>query len=244
MTKNNVSTVDEKEIQHFSRDSDKWWDEQGPFAPLHKMNPARIDFIKTQICKHFKRDTLSMKALDKLTLCDVGCGGGIICEPMARLGAKVTGIDADKIAIEAATSHAKTSSLKIDYQNKPIEELKKSYDIVLALEIIEHVSNPTAFIENCAARVKKGGLLIVSTLNRTPKSYALGIIAAEHILRWVPQGTHQWKKFMRPSEIANIARANHMHTKAITGVNYNPLKDKFFLNQDTGMNYIMVFEKN
>ncbi len=244
MTKNNVSTVDEREIQHFSRDSDKWWDEQGPFAPLHKMNPARIDFIKTQICKHFERDMLSMKALDKLTLCDVGCGGGIICEPMARLGAKVTGIDADGIAIEAAKAHAKTSSLKIDYQNKPVEELKKTYDIVLALEIIEHVLDPAAFIENCAARVKKGGLLIISTLNRTPKSYALGIIAAEHILRWVPQGTHQWKKFMRPSEITNIARANHMRTKAIAGVNYNPLKDKFFLSQDTGMNYIMVFEKN
>jgi len=188
MTQHTKKTVRNEEILHFQKDSAHWWDEEGAFAPLHKLNPVRIQFIRDEIFAHFNTDTLK-----DLSVLDIGCGGGLVCEPLCRLGANVTGIDADSQAITVATEHANDFGLKIAYKNTTSEEIapqKKKYDVVCALEIVEHVENPEFFIKTCIECLKPGGLLIVSTLNRTPKSFLLGIIAAEHILGWVPKGTH------------------------------------------------------
>ena len=238
------STVQKEEIEHFSKDAPRWWDESGPFAPLHRLNPVRLDYIKTQICSHFERDHKDFKALKRLSILDIGCGGGLVCEPMARMGAKVTGIDADIVAIETANEHAKQSGLNIDYQNTTAEDVDDTFDIVLALEIVEHVSNIEDFVKACSKLVKPGGLIIFSTLNRTPKSFALGIIAAEYILRWVPRGTHSWRKFVKPSELAKAARHSGLKPGDITGLIYNPLKASFTLSKsDIDVNYLMSLKK-
>lgn len=240
-----MSSIDAQEIENFSKDSDQWWDESGPFKPLHRLNPVRLSYIKTQICETYGREQNSLKPFEKLSILDIGCGGGLVCEPLARLGAKVTGADADARAIETAKAHAKAMGLKIDYQNKPAEALKKTFDVVLALEIIEHVTNPQEFVESVSKLVKPGGLVIFSTLNRTPKSYALGIVAAEYILRWVPQGTHSWKKFIRPSELSRMARAKELSPYNISGLIFNPLKNEFQLSDtDIDVNYLMASKAN
>jgi len=237
------NTVDQKEIQAFSKDAAHWWDQDGPFKPLHRLNPVRLAYIKEQICAHYGRDALSLKPFTGLDILDVGCGGGLVCEPMARLGGSVTGADADAKAIEVAKEHAVLSGLEISYENKPAEQIEKKFDIVLALEIIEHVSDPAAFVKNCAALCKNGGLVIFSTLNRTPKSYALGIVAAEYILRWVPQGTHNWKKFIKPSELARHARDAELSPQQVQGLIFNPLKNEFAMSKsDMDVNYFMVCE--
>ncbi len=238
------STVQKSEIEHFSKDAPHWWDESGPFAPLHRLNPVRLDYIKTQICSHFDRDPKDFNALDSLNVLDIGCGGGLVCEPMARMGANVIGIDADEVAIEVAGEHAEQSGLNINYQATTAEEMNGTYDIVLALEIVEHVSSIEDFVSSCAKLVKPGGLIIFSTLNRTPKSFALGIIAAEYILRWVPRGTHSWQKFVKPSELAKAARHNSLKPGDITGLIYNPLKSGFTLSKtDIDVNYLMSCKK-
>lgn len=183
-------TVDPDEIRHFARDSAHWWDSKGPFAPLHRLNPARMTYIKKQICAHYGLDFQDLKPFENLDILDIGCGGGLVCEPLARLGASVTGIDADENAVAAARTHAKQSGLAITYINGDAAGLNQKFDVVLALEIIEHVTDITAFVGQIAARVKPGGLVIFSTLNRTARSYALGIVAAEYILRWVPRGAY------------------------------------------------------
>jgi 2-polyprenyl-6-hydroxyphenyl methylase/3-demethylubiquinone-9 3-methyltransferase len=238
------NTVDQKEIQAFSKDAAHWWDQDGPFKPLHRLNPVRLSYIKEKICAHYERDALSLKPFTGLDILDVGCGGGLVCEPMARLGGTVTGADADAKAIAVAKDHAVQSGLDIDYQNKPAEQIAKKFDVVLALEIIEHVSDPVSFVQNCAALCKDDGLVIFSTLNRTPKSYALGIVAAEYILRWVPQGTHSWKKFIKPSELARHARASELKPLETSGLIFNPLKNEFsMLKTDMDVNYFMVTVK-
>lgn len=275
------NTVDEREIQAFSKDAGHWWDSEGPFKPLHRLNPVRMKYIKEQICAAFDLDTSSLKPLNGLKILDIGCGGGLVCEPLARMGGNVTGADADPVAIEVARKHAEHSGLEIEYLNKSSEELLHShpervrsgparlstskneeshsssgdpstdarddrhlYDAVLALEIIEHVSDPAAFVENCARLCKPGGLVIFSTLNRTPKSYALGIIAAEYILRWVPQGTHSWKKFIKPSELSRFARAADLEVHAINGLIFNPLKGEFSISKtDLDVNYFLVCKR-
>ncbi len=235
-----MSSIDAQEIENFSKDAPAWWDENGPFKPLHRLNPIRLSYIKQQVCTHFERDVKSLKAFEKLDILDIGCGGGLVCEPLARLGANVTGADADPVAIETATAHAKSSGLKIDYQNKPAEEIKKQFDVVLALEIIEHVQEPEAFVQNISKLVKPGGLVIFSTLNRNPKSFLLGIVAAEYILRWVPQGTHSWKKFIRPSELARMARLTGFEPYDVTGLIFNPVKKEFALSKrDLDVNYLI-----
>ncbi|MFP4313252.1 MAG: bifunctional 2-polyprenyl-6-hydroxyphenol methylase/3-demethylubiquinol 3-O-methyltransferase UbiG [Alphaproteobacteria bacterium] len=238
------NTVDEKEIQAFSKDADHWWDPEGPFKPLHKLNPVRMGYIKDQICAHFGRDSAPLKSLEGLEIIDIGCGGGLVCEPLARMGATVTGADADAVAIEMAKDHAHNAGLDITYVNKPAENIQDQFDVVLALEIIEHVSDPQAFVENCARLCKPGGLIIFSTLNRTPKSYALGIVAAEYILRWVPQGTHSWKKFVKPSELARYARQACIKPQKTSGLIFNPLKNGFSISStDIDVNYFMVCTK-
>jgi len=259
------STIDHKEIDHFAKDSARWWDEAGPFAPLHRLNPVRLSYIKSQICNHYERDVNDLKALKGLSILDVGCGGGLVCEPLARMGGNVTGVDADGNAIDVAKDHAAQSGLKINYKagaaesflsplsprkrgsrggNKKIADQVRDdgggFDVVLALEIIEHVPDPALFVQNVMNLVKPGGLVIFSTLNRTPKSYALGIVAAEYILRWVPRGTHDWKKFVKPSELrGHIVQAGGT-AHDITGLTFNPLKNDFQLSKtDIAVNYFI-----
>lgn len=232
-TKN--STVNESEINHFAQDSHDWWNETGPFAPLHRLNPVRLGYIKSQILDHF--DTQTLKGLSIL---DVGCGGGLICEPLTRLGATVTGADADAQAIETAELHAAEEGISITYLNKPVEDIDEQYDVVLALEIIEHVNDPQSFIQACTQRVKPGGMIILSTLNRTPKAFALGIVMAEYVMRWVPRGTHHWQQFQKPSDLARYLRASNFETTDVTGLTFNSLEGTFALNKSKlGVNYLL-----
>ena len=235
-----MSTVNAAEIQNFSKDSSHWWDENGPFKPLHLLNPTRLSYFKSQICNHFDLDENAPTPYKGLNIIDVGCGGGLVCEPMARLGGAVTGIDADTNAIEVAAAHAKKMGLDIEYQCVSSENITQKYDVVLALEIIEHVDNPDLFVKSVLDLCKPNGLVIFSTLNRTTKSYALGIIAAEHILNWVPKGTHSWKKFVKPSELSRMLRNNNAKPHDICGMIYNPLTKQFKLDKSrVDVNYFM-----
>ena len=242
---NQPSSIDNAEINHFAKDSKSWWEESGPFKPLHKLNPARLSFITDQICTHFGRNSTAASPLKGLDILDIGCGGGLICEPLARLGGNVTGVDADPQAIDVAKDHAAQKDLSITYLNEDLQNIKQQYDVVLALEILEHVSDDPLFIGQCAATFKPGGIMIFATLNRTIKSMALGVIAAEHILRWVPKGTHSWRKFVKPSELTRHARQHALHPVNLSGIVYTPLKDEFHLSDtDLDMNYMMSLTTN
>lgn len=232
------TTIDPKEIIHFAKDSKKWWNEDGPFKPLHRLNPVRTEYLERQIFRHFGGDAHEINAID------IGCGGGLVSESLARMDIQVTGIDADANAIDVARDHAKTSDLDISYICGDAKDLDEKYDVVVALEIIEHVVNIEAFIETCINRLKPDGLLIMSTINRTPKSYALGIIAAEHILRWVPRGTHTWSKFVKPSEISVHARKQNLTPYNVTGLIFNPIKNSFHLSEtDLDVNYLISLRR-
>jgi 2-polyprenyl-6-hydroxyphenyl methylase/3-demethylubiquinone-9 3-methyltransferase len=237
--------ADPKEIENFAKDSSHWWDEKGPFAPLHRLNPVRLSYIRAQIDAHFGLDTKGLTPFKNLSIVDAGCGGGLVCEPMARLGATITGVDADENAIAVAAAHAEHSGLNITYHSGTTFDLvneKKKFDVVLALEIAEHVPDVDAFVKSCADLCKPGGLIIVSTLNRTPKSFALGIIAAEYILRWVPRGTHNWKKFIRPSEMAKALGRQGFVVKNMSGLVFDPLAaNDFRLSaSDLDVNYFIT----
>lgn len=237
------TTISDEEILHFAKDSASWWEEDGPFAPLHRLNPVRLGFIKSEICSHFSRENNNLRALEGLKILDIGCGGGLVCEPLSRLGAAVTGVDADQNAIGTAKTHAEQNSLNINYECGDAADLKDKFDVVLALEIIEHVNAIDEFFEICTGKLKPDGLLIFSTLNRTKKSYLLGILAAEYILRWVPRGTHTWQKFVKPSELARLARKKNMIPIQTKGIIFNPLLNMFALSQnDLDVNYIMSFK--
>ncbi len=226
-----ASTIDQDEIQNFAKDSSHWWDLDGPFAILHRLNPVRLDYILSHV-----GDVKGKSILD------IGCGGGLVCEPLARLGAQVTGVDADTQAIEIAQAHGE--GLDITYINGAAEDLQQQFDIVLALEIIEHVANPALFVQQVSKLVKPGGVVIFSTLNRTAKSFALGIVAAEYITRWVPRGTHDWKKFIKPSELAKMVRPADLTTEDITGLYYKPVEGEFVLSKDhLAVNYFMTAHK-
>lgn len=231
------STVDQAEISHFSSHAEGWWDKDGTYSPLHKMIPPRMEFLISSIG--------SVKGLNIL---DIGCGGGLTCEPLARLGANITGLDADPRAIAVARHHADDMGLSITYHHGSAEELgkeKKRFDVVLALEIIEHVSDARAFVEACSNLVKPNGLIIFSTLNRTWKSYALGIVAAERVLNWAPVGTHSWNKFVKPSELAHYCEQSDMTPEKISGLVYRPLHGNFALHpHDLDINYFMVARKS
>ncbi len=241
------TTIDQKEVNNFSALSEQWWDARGPFKPLHDLTPARITYLKEQICAHSSKDINSATALKGLSILDIGCGGGLVCEPLARLGADVTGIDASAENIGIATEHAKQSGLKISYKNTTSEEeaqKRKKYDVVLALEIIEHVADIDLFVKTALECLKKDGLIIFSTLNRTPKSYALGIVAAEYILRWVPKGTHSWKKFVKPSELTHLLEKHGAHLHDVRGLTYRPLAQSFDLSKDDlSVNYFLTAKK-
>lgn len=243
-----ATTVDDAEVARFSAIADEWWDERGKFAPLHKLNPVRIGYLKSRILSHFTglsaADGETATPFGNLSLVDIGCGGGLISEPMARLGATVTGVDASPTNIAVAELHAKNAGVTVDYRATTAEQLAlegSQFDVVLALEIIEHVSDVGLFYDAICHLVKPGGLLILSTLNRTAKSYTLGIIGAEMVLRWLPRGTHSWSKFIKPSEMAAALRQRGITVADTTGITFSPLDWSFSLNaKDLDVNYLMV----
>jgi 2-polyprenyl-6-hydroxyphenyl methylase/3-demethylubiquinone-9 3-methyltransferase len=241
------STIDAAEVRQFEALAAEWWDESGPMKPLHQLNPVRLGYLKSRICPHFKCKESSFTPFTGLHMLDVGCGGGLVTEPLRRLGADVTGIDAGAENIKIAKKHAQMHDLDIHYAATTVEKMAatgKTFDVVTALEIIEHVADPALFISACCRLVKKNGLLVFSTLNRTPKSYLLGIIAAEYILRWVPAGTHDWKKFVRPSELARPLEAQGFEITDISGLVYNPLRRAFGLSTtDMDVNYFLTAKK-
>jgi len=238
------STIDAAEIKQFNDIAAQWWDESGPLRPLHKLNPARMEYIKRQLCDHFRRDAESFTPFAGLRLADIGCGGGLVAEPLCRLGAKVTGVDAGAENIKVARAHAAQQGLKIDYKVTTVEKLAaegKKFDVVTALEVVEHVADLALFLASCCELLKKNGVLILSTLNRTPKSFLLGIVAAEYVLRWLPTGTHDWKKFLKPSELARPLTQQGLAIVDISGLVYNPLSRQFSISKtDIGVNYLMV----
>ena len=241
------STIDQNEVEKFSRIADEWWSETGKFKPLHKFNPIRISYLRRKIIEQFLLDEKKITALEGLKILDVGCGGGLISEPFSRMGAEVTAIDASEKNIAVAKIHAEKSQLKIDYRVSTSEELAdegKKFDVVFALEIIEHVADVEKFISSCAALTKPGGLLFIATMNRTVKSLAFAKFAAEYVLRWLPIGTHDWKKFLKPSEINSHASSCGVDLKELRGFHYNILSGDWKENEDVEVNYIACFSKS
>jgi 2-polyprenyl-6-hydroxyphenyl methylase/3-demethylubiquinone-9 3-methyltransferase len=242
-----TGTVDPAEVERFSRIADEWWDPRGKFAPLHQLNPVRIGYIRDRAAVHWQRDALSGHPLNGLSLLDIGCGGGLLSEPMTRLGAKVTGVDASGRNISVAALHAERQDLSIDYRQGTAEALADSgaqFDIVMALEIVEHVSDVDLFLRSCGSMVKPGGLLFLSTLNRTAKAWAMAIAGAEYVLGWLPRGTHDWTKFLKPSEAVHGLRGGGIDAQEIVGVVYSPLSRVWSLNKnDLDVNYMLYGTK-
>jgi len=240
-----MKTTNAKELQKFKEMADDWWDPAGKFKPLHKFNPVRIQYIRDKIIKHFNLSPQAASPLNKIKILDVGCGGGLITEPFYHMGASIKGIDAVDKNIKIATLHAQKNNLQINYQTITIEELSKTkekFDVVFALEIIEHVDNPDFFIKHCLKLVKKNGLFFGSTINRTMKSYILSIIAAEYIMKWLPEGTHNWKKFITPHEFMSfLEKDNLSKVMDVTGVEYSLIKDEFSLNSSDLRNNYMLY---
>jgi 2-polyprenyl-6-hydroxyphenyl methylase/3-demethylubiquinone-9 3-methyltransferase len=240
-------TVLANEIEHFASLAAEWWDPSGGFKSLHQINPLRMTYIRDQICSHYGRGIGDLNSLSNLSILDVGCGGGLICEPLARLGADVTGIDAVNESIDVAKSHAHMMSLNIGYKNLLPEDLiakGQVYDVLINMEVIEHVADIEIFMATCAKLIKPGGLILGSTLNRTLKSLALAKIAAEYILRWVPAGTHDWRKFVRPSEFCYHMRNNGLDVLDITGMHLNLFDDDWDFSKDLSINYLITAEKS
>jgi 2-polyprenyl-6-hydroxyphenyl methylase/3-demethylubiquinone-9 3-methyltransferase len=238
-------TVDPAEIAKFSKLSAEWWDPNGKMAPLHRINPLRLAYIRDAACRRFERNARSLNCLSGLRLLDIGCGAGLLCEPLARLGAQVIGVDPAASNIAAAKLHAEKGHLSIDYRCTTVEEMdvRERFDIVLAMEVIEHVTDIGMFLGRCAAMLKPGGMMVVSTLNRTWKSFALAIVGAEYVLRWLPRGTHQWNRFVTPDELAKYLLDNRLVITDQTGVVYSPFADKWSLSADTDVNYMVAAEE-
>lgn len=241
------STVDPAEIERFARIAEQWWDPRGKFAPLHQLNPVRLGFIRDRAAAHWQRAPLGTAPLGGLSLVDIGCGGGLICEPMARLGAQVVGIDATERNIATAHLHAGGQDLAIDYRATTAEALADTgtqFDIVLALEIVEHVADVDLFLQSVSRLAKPGGLVFMSTLNRTAKAWALAIAGAEYVMRWLPRGTHDWRKFLKPSELVRGLRGVQVEPREIVGVVYSPLGREWSLNKnDLDVNYMLYGSK-
>jgi 2-polyprenyl-6-hydroxyphenyl methylase / 3-demethylubiquinone-9 3-methyltransferase len=239
-------TIDPAEIDRFAAHAASWWDPEGSFRPLHRLNPARLRFIRDALIPHFGRDSRSLTPFEGLTLCDIGCGGGLIAEPMARLGFAVTAIDADQDAIAVARDHALAGGLMIDYRRETAESLaaeRRQFDVVLALELIEHVADPHALLAACAALVKTGGTFIGATINRTPQAYALAIVGAEYVMRWLPRGTHDWQRFLRPSEFVLGLRRTGLTPTRLAGMRYGLATGEWTLSDDLSVNYLVTAVK-
>jgi 2-polyprenyl-6-hydroxyphenyl methylase/3-demethylubiquinone-9 3-methyltransferase len=241
--KNN--TINKKEIEKFSKIAEEWWNPEGKFKPLHKFNPIRISYIKENIIKTFK---ISQKKtpLKNLRILDIGCGGGLLSEPMSRLGAEVTAIDASEKNITVAKLHSKKNNLKINYICTSPEKLKikNKFDVILNMEIVEHVEDVNFFLKSCSKLIKKNGIMFVATLNKTLKSYVFAIVGAEYILRWLPIGTHEWEKFLTPEELTSILKKNNFKVDKIDGMTFNILNDRWNVSKDRSINYIGKFIKN
>jgi 2-polyprenyl-6-hydroxyphenyl methylase / 3-demethylubiquinone-9 3-methyltransferase len=241
-----ATTIDPAEVARFAALAESWWDPRGKFRPLHRFNPVRLAFLRDRLAAHFARDAASLQPFAGLRLLDIGCGGGLVAEPMARLGFAVVGIDAALANVKTAQVHAQEVGLAIDYRAMAVEDLTATgerFDVVLALEIVEHVADLGAFCAAAAAVLQPGGALIAATLNRTAKAYLLAVLGAEYVLRWLPRGTHDWTKFVHPSELAAGLRRNGLHLAEVTGVTYNPLTDEWRLSRDLDVNYMVYAEK-
>ena len=241
-----MTTINKEEIQKFSKLANEWWDVNGKFKPLHMFNPIRIEYILDEISKHFQINRRGKNFLQNLEILDIGCGGGLISEPMANLGGNVTGIDAAEKNIKVAYLHSKKSNLKINYLNKSPEQLivKKKFDIILNLEVVEHVSNLDLYLKSCSNLLKKNGLMFTATINRTLISYVKAIIGAEYILRWLPIGTHDWNKFIKPEELEKKLIDKEFKTKDLKGLEFNPIFGKWKRSDNLSVNYIICSIKN
>ena len=242
-----MTTVDKTEIEKFSRFAKDWWNPKGKFRPLHLFNPARISFIKDKLISHFTLNPNSEKPLEKLKILDIGCGGGLLCEPLNRLGATITGIDASNNNIEVAKLHSKEMNLNIKYIHAAPENLdlkSNTYDAVLCMEVVEHLKDVNLFIENCSKLIKKNGIMFIATINKNLKSYIFAILGAEYVLRWLPIGTHDWDKFLTPQDLEIITNKNNFMADEIVGIKFNLFSKKWSRSNDSSVNYISTFLKN
>lgn len=240
------TTIDRDEVERFSALAAEWWNPNGKFRPLHKFNPVRLAYIRDQVATHFGRDPHAAKPFDGLRILDIGCGGGLLCEPMVRLGAEVVGVDASETNIEVARLHAEQSRVKIDYRASTAEDLAdagETFDVILNMEVVEHVADVDFFIAKCAQMVKPGGIMFVATINRTLKALGLAIIGAEYVLRWLPRGTHEYSRLVRPDELEKALNAADMSVIDRTGVSYNPLSDQWGRSRDMDVNYMLLAHK-
>jgi 2-polyprenyl-6-hydroxyphenyl methylase/3-demethylubiquinone-9 3-methyltransferase len=237
-----TGTVDADEVRRFADIAAEWWDPAGKFAPLHRFNPVRLAYLRDHLCERFGRDPRSLRPLDGLRVLDIGCGGGLISEPLARMGAIVTGVDAAERNVQVARTHAEAEGLEIDYRATTAEALVEAgaqFDAVVALEVVEHVADLPLFLQSCAALVRPGGALALATLNRTPKSFLFAIVGAEYVMRWLPRGTHDWRKFPRPSEIAAALEPAGMRIEDATGMTYEAIGGDWRQSRDLSVNYIL-----
>ena len=239
-----MTSVNKKEIDKFSKMADEWWDPEGKFKPLHKFNPIRIKYLKENIVYNFKLKNKS-KPLSGIKILDIGCGGGLLSEPMSRMGANVTGIDASDKNIKIAKLHSKKNKLKINYLCSSPEKLKieKKFDVILNMEIVEHVEDVDFFLKSCSKLLKKNGLMFVATINKTLKSYVFAIVGAEYVLRWLPIGTHEWEKFVKPEDLKKILMKYDLSLNKLEGMNFNIFKDEWSISKDLSVNYIAKFIK-
>jgi 2-polyprenyl-6-hydroxyphenyl methylase/3-demethylubiquinone-9 3-methyltransferase len=239
-----MNTVNKKEIEKFSKIADEWWDPNGKFKPLHKFNPIRIKYIKHNIIKNFKLNSKNTP-LKNIDILDIGCGGGLLAEPMCRLGAKVVGIDASQKNINVAKFHAKKNKLNINYicASPEILKINKKFDVILNMEIIEHVDDVNFFIKKSSELLKKNGLMFIATINKTLKSYVFAIIGAEYILQWLPRGTHDWDKFVKPEDLIKIGKSNNLRLEKLNGMEFNLLTNEWNITSDNSINYITKFKK-
>ena len=242
-----MTTVDKTEIEKFSKLAKDWWNPKGKFRPLHLFNPARISFIKDKLISHFTLNPNSEKPLEKLKILDIGCGGGLLCEPLNRLGSTITGIDASNNNIEVAKLHSKEMNLNIEYIHAAPENLdlkSNTYDAVLCMEVVEHLKDVNLFIENCSKLIKKNGIMFIATINKNLKSYIFSILGAEYVLRWLPIGTHNWDKFLTPQDLEIITSKNNFMADEIVGMKFNLFSKKWSRTNDSSVNYISTFLKN
>ena len=240
------TTISPDEIGKFHEMAEQWWDPNGKFKPLHKFNPVRLAYIREKAITHFGLDSQSMRPFKGLRILDIGCGGGLLCEPMARLGATIVGADAGEKNVKIAALHAEQSGLEIDYRATTSEDLAaagEQFDIVLNMEVVEHVADVPLYLKSCCDLVKPGGLMFVATINRTARAYALAIVGAEQVLRWLPRGTHQYEKLVTPEEIISVTKRNGMKLADKTGVSFNPLRNEWGRSRDMAVNYMLLLEK-
>jgi 2-polyprenyl-6-hydroxyphenyl methylase/3-demethylubiquinone-9 3-methyltransferase len=238
-----ASTVDPAEVARFERLAETWWDPKGPMRPLHKFNPVRLAFIRDEACRRFGRDRRAPRPLEGLRILDVGCGGGVLSEPLARLGARVTGLDPAEGNVRVARLHAESAGVPVDYRSETVEDVVAAgerFDVVLAMEVVEHVADVRAFTAACCAAVAPGGVLVMATINRTMRAFALAIVGAEYVLGWLPKGTHQWEKFVTPEELEEAVEAGGLAVETVQGVVYSPLRDQWSLSRDTAVNYMVT----